>query len=873
MKKRDRDAAAATAEAISKAAENLREPSRTVLGELLRSIARSSPKAALRCADNTAGILHQLNQSQQSFFLSQAAALADLPEAATEFFCGCAELLHYLDEDDLRSWVEQGRMMGLENPDAAVAFFRRESLASISSLRRLRRSVHLGEVGRLLQLYCTALAERAVGVKKTADAPRELVREGHHLPLTDGKTIYLPEQLNKHLSRDENFEEYKVLTAHQAGYIEFGTFDLDIDVLLDHPSFAALARRNGSGKSSAVASHYELFFRIFQDEQLARDIFFAIEDGRVDFRLRDKYRGLAGEMAKVALASLDGRPAPSSLPLREALVESLVRLSISGQIEESLPEEALPLYRHLCAMFSRVLNRKATVTDSAMATARLYFVLGALPNVSMDSPSCVPALRPAGSPFLGAPGPEAGTPGAAAPEDEAHAYSPARPVPYRGQTRPELVQFEMAIELLREVVADSEEEGAPLTREMLEELLRRGAKLKISRMTPKELAETSGLFITDLKGVLQEKLEELSPNERKKLAKLLQQASVLKSEEADSARVFLYDEWDYLIGDYRPRWCRLREVPLEGGSGETVARIQKERSALISAVRRHFQRIRPEMLHRVKRLRSGEEIELNDAIEAVIDRKAGLTPSERIYQKRERRMRDVATAFLLDLSASTDEWVVEGPAPPRGVPATTSRRTLYDTLARGKAEGSAGGFFPPEGAKRVIDIEREALVIMAEALESLGDEYAIYGFSGYGRDNVEFFPIKDFSEKYSERARCRIGAIKPRKSTRMGPAIRHALEKLAGTGCRLKVLILLSDGYPQDFDYGPDRSSRDYGLHDTTAALQEARRKNVHTFCVTVDQAGNDYLREMCGGENYLVVKRPSALPRILPRVYRGLTV
>jgi nitric oxide reductase NorD protein len=138
---------------------------------------------------------------------------------------------------------------------------------------------------------------------------------------------------------------------------------------------------------------------------------------------------------------------------------------------------------------------------------------------------------------------------------------------------------------------------------------------------------------------------------------------------------------------------------------------------------------------------------------------------------------------------------------------------------------------------------------------------------------VELLPVKEFSERYSEQTRRRIGALKPRKSTRMGPAIRHALERLAGTGCRLKVLILLSDGYPQDFDYGPDRTSRDYGLHDTMVALQEARRKQVHTFCVTVDQAGNDYLREMCGGDNYLVVKRPSALPKILPRVYRGLTV
>jgi nitric oxide reductase activation protein len=392
-------------------------------------------------------------------------------------------------------------------------------------------------------------------------------------------------------------------------------------------------------------------------------------------------------------------------------------------------------------------------------------------------------------------------------------------------------------------------------------------------MTAKELAETAGLFITDLEGVLQEKMEELSPEEKKRLAKLLQQASVVRTEETRAEPVFFYDEWDYLINDYRPRWCQLREILLEGDSSELVHQIRKEHSALITAVRRHFQRIRPEMLRRVKRLRDGEEIDLNDAIEAVIDRKAGLTPSDRIYQNRERKTRDVATAFLLDLSASTDEWLVKPPNGKHEQPMSASRGSLYDIFGRGPSDRKHPQFRPSEDSKRVIDLEREALVIMAEALEDLGDEYAIYGFSGYGRDNVEFFPIKDFSEAYSEQARCRIGAIKPCKSTRMGPAIRHTLDKLERRDSRLKVLILLSDGYPQDFDYGPDRTSRDYGLHDTAVALQEAKRRSVHTFCVTVDQAGNDYLREMCGGENYLVVKRPGALPRILPQVYRGLTV
>ncbi|MBI5119004.1 VWA domain-containing protein [Candidatus Poribacteria bacterium] len=784
-------------------------------------------------------------------------------------------------------------------------------------------TVRLAEVSRLLQLYCAAATGKPLRIRSTEEAPREFVREGHHLPLTDGKTIYLPNFIEKHLSREENFAEYKVYAAHQAGYIEFGTFELDIDVVIDHPVFSAFEEQAATVDPEAIVSHYDLFFMLFKESQLARDIFFAIEDGRVDYRLREMYRGLAADMEKVARASLEGRAVAGSLPLREALVEALTRLSITGkidesflekfmvvpmrmnshlqreEIDESLPEKLLPLYRRICGLFARVLSHSATVTDSAVATARVYLLLGSLPNVSFGSPFLDSATR--GTGHAESERMQHGIPaGRGVPESEPLPYRASQPVAFRGQTRPELVQLENAIELLKEAVVTQEDSGAALTHDLLEMLLKRVVKIKISQMTAKELAETSGLFITDLRGVLQEKIGELSPDARKRLAKLLDRASVAKGKTEDSSRVFFYDEWDYLSGDYRPRWCRLREISLEGESSAIVSQIQKEQAALIAAVRRSFQRIRPEMLRKVKRLRSGEEIELNDAIEAVLDRRAGLTPSERVYQKRDRRMRDVATVFLLDLSASTDEWIVEEPLHESGGPrhGGASRSALFgyfsldagseraamrgNTPANSPPNGATPGgavssgardFSPPDRAMRVIDIEREALVVMAEALESLGDMYAIYGFSGYGRENVEFFVIKDFSEKFSERARRRIGAIKPQKSTRMGPAIRHAMQKLVATDCRLKALILLSDGYPQDYDYGPDRTSRDYGLHDTTVALREARKKKVHTFCVTVDQAGNDYLRAMCGGENYLVVKRPSALPKILPRVYRGLTI
>ncbi|GAB4344813.1 MAG: hypothetical protein Kow0099_24530 [Candidatus Abyssubacteria bacterium] len=869
---------------IERAVEHFKEPTCRLLAELLRILCRNTPRAGIECAQKATGILFQLSPSQQAFFLSRAIEIARFPEggraqgsaptpeisrfseAAAEFFLNCADLLFVLDEDDLRVWVENGLAIGRENLGAATAFFRQESLAGVSQVQRLRRSVHLGEMSRLLRLYCSAMAGKSLEVKRTTEAPPALVRQGHHLPLTDGRTVFLPELVNNHPLREQNFEEYKVLAAHQSGYIEFGTFEFDVDVLLDHPEVSPFCMR---GAGTPVESHYELFFRLFEDRQLARDIFFAVEDGRIDFRLCATYKGLAPQIRSVARASIINRPAPHLLPLREGLVEALVRLSLMAEVEEMPGRPTHEALAEVRRIFGRVLNEGATVNDSALATLKLYSLLQGVPNAAFESVEGTAAPEISAAHSTGLPsraGEEFGIQ-----EREERPYHPSAAVPYRGQTMPELVQLEAALDLLRESATDSEGEGIPLTREMLEELIRRGAKIKIGSITAKELSDTSGLFITDLRGVLQEKLKEMTLEERKRFAKL--KKGVLAASEAPACeRVFFYDEWDYLIGDYRDDWCRVREMALEGGSVETVARIRKERSALISAVRRHFQRIRPEMLKRVKRLRSGEELEMDDAIDAVIDRKAGITPSERIYQKRERKTRDVATAFLLDLSASTDEWIVEEPAVRPGRARSASQGRLLDYFAGGASneEGQGG---PTPGTKRVIDIEQEALVIMAEALESLGDEYAIYGFSGYGRENIEFFPIKEFSESYSEQVRRRIGAIRPRKSTRMGPAIRHAIEKLGGTGSRLKALILLSDGYPQDFDYGPDRTSRDYGLHDTMMALREAKRRNVHTFCVTVDQAGNDYLREMCGGENYLVVKRPSALPRILPRVYRGLTV
>ena len=160
---------------------------------------------------------------------------------------------------------------------------------------------------------------------------------------------------------------------------------------------------------------------------------------------------------------------------------------------------------------------------------------------------------------------------------------------------------------------------------------------------------------------------------------------------------------------------------------------------------------------------------------------------------------------------------------------------------------------------------------MATALETIGDAWAVYGFSGYGREEVEFYVAHEFGDPPGPRAFRGIAGMKPRRSTRMGPAIRHAVHRLNRQDSTLRLLIILSDGFPQDHDYGPDRTDHTYGIRDTAKALDEARQSGVETFCITVDKAGHDYLRDMCQAQRYLVLDEIEALPDELIKIYETL--
>ncbi|HKJ77190.1 MAG TPA: VWA domain-containing protein [Gammaproteobacteria bacterium] len=285
-----------------------------------------------------------------------------------------------------------------------------------------------------------------------------------------------------------------------------------------------------------------------------------------------------------------------------------------------------------------------------------------------------------------------------------------------------------------------------------------------------------------------------------------------------------YAEWDHRRQHYRADWCALREVAVPQRDPGFAARVLERYRPLVYRLRRSFEALRDEE-RRLYRQADGDEIDLDAAVEALADARHGLEADDRLFSRRQKDERDIAVLFMVDMSGSTKGWINEA--------------------------------------------EREALILLCDALERLGDRYGIYGFSGMTRNRCEIFPVKDLAEAYSPEVAARISGIEPKDYTRMGVAIRHLNRLLAQTPARTRLLVTLSDGKPDDLD-GYYRG--DYGIEDTRQALIEAKRRGIHPFCITIDEEGPGYLPHMYGAVNYTVVDRVDQLPRQVAEVYRKLT-
>ncbi|MFM9018183.1 MAG: VWA domain-containing protein [Actinomycetota bacterium] len=591
------------------------------------------------------------------------------------------------------------------------------------------------------------------------------------------------------------------------------------------------------------------FYALFPSPALARDIFNIVEGQRIEALIRRRYPGIRRDMDLIQQQTLLRREemgtSPADLPEVGQVIDALMVATMDGEPPfDDMSAHVREASEAAIAMLPEVEDEGAGVGDTARVTARIYAMIDEVMQAGrrgITDPFSDDALnRQAQKPEDGEGEQETGDVDFN-PLDE---YEPMEMPPYVPPVMEELVQPESqaASQIEAEgTEGDKDKEGNKGEDAEAESMEAADNVMQTEQVSEGQMDEDAaaqkGQSEADLEesGRSSDAEGEETPDSAGGMTPEGAGPEVGQGEEPEEEdlgeQVFMYDEWDHRIEDYRPSWCTLRETRATREVPAFVAAVFHEYGGVVTQIRRNFQLMRPERMRKMRFQSEGDDLDIDGLVEHVVDRRAKVTPTDRVYIKRDKKDRDVTTAFLVDMSSSTDRKI--------------------------------------DGRKRIIDIEKEGLILMCEALEAIRDEYAIYGFSGNGRDDAQFYTVKEIGERYDDRVRWRIGGIYGRSKTRMGPAIRHATKRLMGVDSSVKLMILLTDGRPYDSDTYQDNA---YAQADTQMALREARREKIHLFCVTVDQEGADYLPQMYSDANFVVIDDDRTLPQKLPQLYRRLT-
>ncbi|MBI4337624.1 MAG: VWA domain-containing protein [Chloroflexi bacterium] len=857
---------------------------------LAERLARSGQGTASSFLLEASQALGQVDGRAQGTVLSLAETLLLLePRGVLDFLRNAPKVLERINLAQLELWFAEGSRILRQNKDGGLAYLQLQSARAQEVLDNLSSAVELGKIKDLMRMYCRALAGAGLEIAAT----QELVHKGigwvsKEQPTTEGSTVYLPPMVDRYSTKGSNFGWYKVVATHQVAHLEFGSFAFSFERpstlfrdLRPHlpasaaPAQAQPANDSQGGLERRWLTDMQRFFDLFADRKLALDIFTVLEDSRVDAWVLREYAGIRSHYRRVQQDALEERLPVEAMPLREAMVEFLVRLSLQQYRGLPAPSHFRQEARRIARIVRLLAKPGARVEDTSEAALRVYSILADVPNQELaqeewdrldvdeeqeyEEPEGAEQLVQELKGKLSQHTQETQTQR----EQQGKPYRSPDEVEYRGEFKPELVQLLAKLKQTGQR-KDGQTGQQPISKELLEQLLQQSAELEMEAMQA-DITHTAGMYANNL--MREAGLSQPPPIPAFGQGPLVHTDDEGGPLEATEPHTYTYAEWDFRAADYRPRWCIIREKVVAEGDPNFWYQTLQSYAPMVAQIRRQFELILPETFRKIKRLEDGEEYDLDAVLEAMIDKRTGITPSEKLYWRRNKIERDVAVAFLLDMSASTAEAIDEAKRGPDEWDAPDDPVEYMLWLRSRRAEGGRRSY------KRIIDLEKESTVLLIQAQETLGDRYGIYGFSGYGRENVEFYVIKDLDETLSDRVRRRVEKIAPLHATRMGPAIRHVTAKLDDMDAKTKVLFLISDGRPQDRGYSREGVEKEYAVHDTKMALTEARMKNITPFALTVDKAGHDYLKTMCSDMGYEVLADIHALPERLPYLYRRLTI
>ncbi len=741
-------------------------------------------------------------------------------ESALAAFRSSSSALRNISVDHFQKWIESGlEEMSEASAKARRSYFALETRHSNDLLRQTRSGLHLEAVQQVLRLYIEALTGREVEIHPQTAMTQES-------RIGDGRTIYLPANIAEFDTEEKDFRLYKVLAAYGAGQIEFGTFAKDTAEL--KAAYAEL-----SDLYSATAEQIDAF-------SLAG----YIEDVQQGEKSSPDADGRGGSPEKKLPKDSDYREVLKLFP-EPALARKIFTTMENARIDNMLRQHYRGLRKDLDLMRDLLRERRPFIFDLPMYQVpfELLFQItlcgGATDDARQFYSQIVSEIETVVEKYL--------VPNRKDAETLRHGDKEIPASPRPGATASlssvadSLYAASRIYTLFQNITAERSQENAENEQDTESEFAYDDKHADESVTEDKVERETKPESLKDLRELFnawnleEEDIDPADPTGTESWS----QNEVPEQPLESGDEAFAYDEWDRELNDYRVGWSRVIEKQVRKGDRNFVELARSRYRGVITSIRHQFQMMKPENLTRTKHEIDGEDYDLEALIEMMIDRRTSGPRNENIYIKRLRKQRDVAVSLLLDQSSSTARTITRNPLQPYTYP-----------------------------GRRIIEIEKEGLVLMSEALEAVGDVYSINGFTSEGRRNVKFYVVKDFDEKYSEDIESRIGGITFQNNTRLGAAIRHAAAKLLRQENRTKLLIILTDGRPYDHDYGDAR----YAREDVREALTEAKISGIIPFCITIDRESEAELRDLYGDVGYTIIDDVLALPERLPNIYRRLT-
>ena len=756
--------------------------------DLGSNLATHSPEQAIAFLAEAPTILARLSSQEWKIrILKFGLLVVDRdPETALTYFRQVPDVLELQGQSEdttvFDAWFGQG-MEALEySIEAGRAFFALETRQACSVVEEALTGIPLRKVARSLKMFAKALCGQEVKIEPIPDGGVGGV-SSDQAGLSKGSaggllgkehlTIYVPLMMKRSSTQEGNRRWYSVMVAHEVGHVEFGTYSVSNEVLQGVALNVKNRYDKTANKQDGTIETLGDLFREYPQSRIIRDLWEIVEDARIDYFLKQEYPGLQEDLTILTKEAIQTRTLSHGMTAREIVLDALL-LYFSGLTKGEFSRPGLQeVIDEVWEIARTILSPTATVDDSVVLADRLYQELetriGTLSKDLDEEQSGDHSEESSVS--------DAGQHHEATEQLEEE-YQPVLNWEFRGAINPDHVYGEE--QELSEKQSHAQHAGGGLS-----EGQGGGASRRREEQSPLASSQAPSdpqkpwFGTSPMRQWLQ---PNLSPQDGRHGISL-------------GSGKFLYEEWDGIIRDYRPQWCQVLEQAGVEGSSDFVEETFQTYGALVRLIRRYFETIRPEAFRRMGRQSSGEDIDLDALVSWMVDRRQGKEPSDQVYSTRQKHDRQVAVAFLVDMSGST-----------------------------GRQIGSR--------SRPVVDIEKEGLLLLSEALSAIGDQYAIYGFSGQSRESVDIHILKDFDERTGGRVGLKISGVKPRKQNRDGAAIRHATFRLMQQSAKVRLLILISDGKPLDDDYADE-----YSLEDTKMALREARLKGIHPFCITIDQA------------------------------------